>query len=652
MIVGILAHVDAGKTTLAEQLLFQSGTIRSAGRVDQKNAFLDHAEIEKERGITVFSDQAVLELDGQKHTLVDTPGHVDFSGEMERSLWIMDCAILVVSCVEGVQGHTQTVWRLLRSHNIPTILFFNKTDRDSANPSWVLEDFKTRFHADCLDITDYFEAPPSEEWAEQLAMLDETLLEDYLEQGYQKEKWENALVTKFWEGTLYPVVCGSALSGTGVKTLLKGLSLFGQRKQENQTPGDALRAQVYQVRHDKSGGRVVYLKVNRGALHPKDEILLHTAEGSVIEKVNEVRIYHGARYTLADEIQAGELCAVTGLRIPKPGDLLGDTPAHQSFELQPLLTARVLHAPELHPNDVLGAFRLLEDEEPLLRVVWNEALQEIQLCVMGKIQLEVIQELMQSRYHMAVSFGPCEILYQETLAEPVNGCGHFEPLRHYAEVHLRLEPGKRGSGITFDSECPKDLLASNWQNLIRTHVLEKEHKGVLTGAPLTDVRIVLLKGRAHLKHTEGGDFREATYRAVRQGLMSGRSVLLEPYYAFEIEVDYPLCGRVLSDVQRMNGTFESPQEQHGFAVIHGRAPAACMMGYPAELTALTKGEGRLSLTFDGYESCGNAEKIIEGKNYQPERDIENTPDSVFCSHGAGYPVKWYDAPAHMHLSVR
>ena len=648
--VGILAHVDAGKTTLSEQMLYQSGALRKAGRVDRQEAFMDYSDIERQRGITVFADQAAFTVGDRRFTLLDTPGHVDFSGEMERCLSVLDCAVLVVSSVEGIQGHTRTLWRLLREQQVPTMLFLNKIDRTGARPKEIVQEFCKELTAPCVDFTGglHQDGTMEESLAEAAANFDDTLLETYLEKGYIPELWLANVQKLFSSRKLVPVFTGAALSGEGVDSLLCGLSLLTQLPQGK--ADEPFQAKAYKVRHD-NGGRIVFLRVQSGELHPKD-LLRVPGEEQTEEKCNELRIYQGGRYTLAPKVGPGEFCAVTGVKNLNPGDTAGEGAKRGgAFSLQPMLSARVLFDSAVPAKTVLACFRELEDEEPLLHVRWNEPLQELEVQVMGKVQLEVLTQLVQERYHLAVTFGKCSILYRETIAAPVVGCGHFEPLRHYAEVHLLLQPGAPGSGITFSSRCPQDVLAGNWQNLIGTHVLEKEHRGVLTGAPLTDVRVILLSGRAHLKHTEGGDFREATYRAIRQGLMQAQSVLLEPWYAFTAEVDFALSGRVISDIQRMHGTCEPPEETNGHALLRGFAPVSELMSYPAELTAFTKGQGSISLSFCGYEPCHNAQQVVEQAAYEPERDVENTPDSVFCSHGAGYPVKWREASAHMHLPV-
>lgn len=653
--IGILAHVDAGKTTLAEQILYHTGVLRTAGRVDQKNAFLDHSAIERERGITVFSDQAVFEQDGKRFYLLDTPGHVDFSGEMERCLWIMDCAILVISSVEGIQSHTQTVWKMLQERKIPTILFLNKTDRVGADPEKILEEMKSRYQANCLEFTGQLdENGLSESLAELVAEQDDELLEIYFSDGYQKDVWLDKLKELFWKRKIFPVYRGSALSGDGITSLINGLKQLALS--ENGDVQAPFVGKVYKVRRDK-GGKVVYLKVEQGCIHPKDTIQVPAGdEMAEFEKINELRQYQGANHTLIQEARPGDLCAITGVQRLQPGDKAGENANHEiASSLTPLLAAKVIYPATVSARTMLGYFRELEEEEPLLHVLWNEDTQEIVVHIMGEIQLEILTQRIAQQYQLAIEFGPRSILYQETIREPVVGCGHFEPLRHYAEVHVRLSPAPRGSGIHFTSECPHDQLDTNWQNLIRTHVFEKPHKGILTGSPLTDVEVTLLAGKSHLKHTEGGDFRQATYRAIRQALMQAgekNTILLEPYYSFEIEIDYTKSGRVLSDIQKMAGICNPPKDLGGQVLLTGEAPVVEMMDYPKQLTALSKGQARISLTFMGYQPCHNTQDVINQYAYEPERDLDNTPDSVFCSHGAGYTVKWWNVPSHMHIKLK
>lgn len=653
--IGILAHVDAGKTTLAEQILYHTGVLRTAGRVDQKNAFLDHSAIERERGITVFSDQAVFEQDGKRFYLLDTPGHVDFSGEMERCLWIMDCAILVISSVEGIQSHTQTVWKMLQERKIPTILVLNKTDRVGADPEKILEEMKSRYQANCLEFTGQLDDNGlSESLAELVAEQDDELLEIYFSKGYQKDVWLGKLKEMFWQRKIFPIYRGSALSGDGITSLIDGLKQLALS--ENGDAQAPFVGKVYKVRRDK-GGKVVYLKVEQGCIHPKDTIQVPAGdEMAEFEKINELRQYQGANHTLIPEARPGDLCAITGVQRLQPGDKAGENANHEiASSLTPLLAAKVIYPATVSARTMLGYFRELEEEEPLLHVLWNEDTQEIVVHIMGEIQLEILTQRIAQQYQLAIEFGPRSILYQETIREPVVGCGHFEPLRHYAEVHVRVSPAPRGSGIHFTSECPHDQLDTNWQNLIRTHVFEKAHKGILTGSPLTDVEVTLLAGKSHLKHTEGGDFRQATYRAIRQALMQAgekNTILLEPYYAFEIEIDYTKSGRVLSDIQKMAGICNPPKDLGGQVLLTGEAPVVEMMDYPKQLTTLSKGQARISLTFMGYQPCHNTQDVINQYAYEPERDLENTPDSVFCSHGAGYTVKWWDVPSHMHIKLK
>lgn len=645
-VVGILAHVDAGKTTLSEQILFHQGVLRSLGRVDQQSAFLDDNPLERQRGITIFTGQAHFTLGNRTFYLLDTPGHVDFAGEMERCLSALDCAVLVVSAVEGVQAHTETLWRLLEEKSIPTLLFVNKTDREGADLSRVLSQLKALGGQGFLFFPSLELADLPEETQEALSELDDNLLETYLETGFLPQNWLAVARTLLAKRQLFPVFSGSALRGEGVDQFLRGLELLAPSSLGS--PEAPFSGRVYKVRHDK-GRRVVFLKVENGTLQPKT--MVDTPEGP--EKCNEVRLYQGDKFQTTSLAGPGTLCGVTGLSWAKAGDWVGESPRRGlEASLRPLLSSQVLFDRETTPAPTaLQRFRELEDEEPLLNAVWREQTQQLEVRVMGEIQLEVLTDVCRERWNMEISFGPCSVLYRETLAEPVVGVGHFEPLRHYAEVHLRLSPGPRGSGITFRSECSLDDLSLNWQRLIETHVLEKQHVGVLTGSPLTDVEVTLLSGRAHLKHTEGGDFREAVYRAVRQGLMTGKNLLLEPYYAFSIEVGLSEMGRVQSDLIRLEGECGAPVETAGRLRLEGRCPVRTLMDYPKELMAFTKGRGRIAFRFDGYEPCRDQKEIVKTIGYEPDRDVENTGDSVFCSHGAGYPVKWHDAPAAMHLPV-
>lgn len=648
--VGVLAHVDAGKTTLSEQLLYFSGTLRAAGRVDRKDTLLDHSPIERDRGITVFSDQAPFSWEGRSFTLVDTPGHTDFSGEMERALSVLDCAVLVVSAAEGVQAHTQTLWRLLEERKVPTLVFLNKMDRAGADPDRVKWELERLGGPRFPDLTGLLPKAGglSPQAMEVLAEAEDSLLEAYLSGEPDPAFFLSRAGALTAQRELFPLFSGSALRGEGVEELLHGLALLAP-----EPPGERdapFSGRVYQIRREK-GGRAACLKVEQGVLRPRDTVEVPGG----LEKCGELWRYGGEKREPLKEAGPGCICAVTGLQAVKAGDRIGEGAGEASaFALRPLLSSQVLFDPtQVPPPVMLSRFRELEDEEPLLSVSWNQQAGELQVQVMGEIQLEVLREVARERWGAEIDFAPCSVLYRETLSAPVVGVGHFEPLRHYAEVHLRLAPGPRGSGIVFRSQCHQDDLAPNWQNLIETHVLEKAHKGVLTGAPLTDVEVTLLSGRAHLKHTEGGDFREAVYRAIRQGLMMGREscVLLEPYYEVEAECSFGELGRVQSDLLRLGCRCGAPWEGEGVQRLHARGPVRTLMEYPKEFQVLTRGRGRLSLSFGGYEPCRDQERIVPEIGYDPERDVENTPDSVFCSHGAGYPVKWSEAPAHMHLPV-
>ncbi len=634
--VGILAHVDAGKTTLSEQILYQSHTIRQAGRVDHQDSFLDTDSQERSRGITIFSGHAPFSWQGAPWYLIDTPGHVDFSPEMERCLWVLDAAVVVVSAVEGVQGHTETIWKLLREKKIPTFFFINKTDRAGADPEGVKKQLENRFHT-CL--CRFSGEKVTSEMAECAAGLDDVLLERYLSEEIPQEEWPSLLAPGLKEGKLCPFVSGSALAGEGVSDLLTGLCLLVPEMGGQDAP---FSARVFQIRRDAQGNRLAFLRVTGGSLSPRDVV-----DG---EKVSELRQCSGKKYTPIQKAVAGELCAAAGLSSACAGKGLGAEKDSSTMASSPMLRAAVeFDSKKVSHREMLADFRVLEDEEPSLHVEWIEALQEIQVRVMGSIQLEILREQVRSRFSREITFGPCRVIYQETIATPVEGRGHFEPLRHYAEVHLRLEPGKRGSGIQFESQCSTDSLALNWQRLIETHVYEKEHKGVLTGSPITDIKVVLLAGRSHEKHTEGGDFREAVYRAIRQGLMKAQSILLEPWYGFRVSLPIEMAGRFLSDIQRMGGSAEAPLTEGDRSVICGRAPVEPMMDYPRELTGYTRGRGNISLWFDGYEPCRNQEQAMAAIGYDAQRDVENPAGSVFCSHGAGFFVPWDEADKYMHL---
>ncbi|MBP3360558.1 MAG: TetM/TetW/TetO/TetS family tetracycline resistance ribosomal protection protein [Clostridia bacterium] len=640
MTVGIFAHVDAGKTTLSEQLLYSCGVVRSPGRVDDKSAYLDYDEQERKRGITIFADETPFMYEGKKYFLIDTPGHVDFAGEMERCIHAVDCAVLVISSVEGVQSHTETIWRLLCKENVPTVVFINKTDRIGAAPEQVISYMKDKWGAECVLVPEETESF-SEEAAEAMAQCDEKLFELYLD-GHA----DDAVLKKYFGAlaarrAIIPVIQGSALSGTGVGALLRCFSMLPVSFDEN----GEFSAYAYKVRHFKDMGRTVFLKINSGSLKGREEVL---CPGGGVCKVNEVRSCSGGKTVNVGIASAGELCAVSGLKEVRPGDYLGASAGKSvPFALVPVMTAAVLFdRTAVNSRKVYEQLSELQEEEPLLSVSYTAATDTVSINTMGEIQLEILKELIYDRYGLDVAFGECEILYKETIAGTVMGYGHFEPLRHYAEVHLRLSHGGCGTGITFDSKCPRDELSENYQRLIRTHVFEKEHKGVIGGYPLTDVNITLTAGRAHLKHTEGGDFRQAVYRAIRQGLMKAESVLLEPWQRFEIYVPASLCGRVLNDIRSMGGEYNAPETCGDETLITGSCPVRTMRKYPLELISFSKGAGRIYSNFDCYRPC---DVPGVGEGYNPESDTENTPDSVFCSHGAGFTVKWYEAEKYMHL---
>ena len=632
--VGILAHVDAGKTTLSEGMLYLSGSIRDMGRVDHGDAFLDTYEMERERGITIFSKQAVLSWKDTELTLLDTPGHVDFSAEMERVLQVLDYAVLVISGTDGVQGHTVTLWRLLKRYNVPVFLFINKMDREGTDRNALMAELKGRLDEGCTDIEAIRENDPDR--LESLAVCDDAMLEEYLETG---SICKNTLRRTIAERKVFPCWFGSALKAEGITELLDGIREYSISPEYPEKFG----AKVYKIARDPQGNRLTYLKVTGGELKVKE--LIPGIEG----KVNQIRIYSGVRYELVQSAQAGMVCAVTGLEGTYPGQGMGEEKDSDIPVLEPVLTYRVELPEGCDVHTMLTNLRQLEEEEPELHIVWAGETQEIHVQLMGEVQTEVLQRLIKDRYGVLVEFREGRIIYKETIAGPVEGIGHFEPLRHYAEVHLLLEPGERGSGMQFSSECSEDILDRNWQRLILTHLEEKEHRGVLTGSVLTDVRITLVAGRAHQKHTEGGDFRQATYRAVRQGLMKAESVLLEPYYEFRMELPMENVGRAMTDIQRMNGTFEGPEAENDQAVLTGSAPVSEMRGYQKEFAAYTGGFGRLFCTLKGYDVCHDAENVVEEINYDPDSDIDNTADSVFCAHGAGFIVPWYQVEEYMHV---
>ncbi|WP_027623789.1 GTP-binding protein [Clostridium lundense] len=644
--IGILAHVDAGKTTFAEQILYHTKSIKNRGRVDHKNSFLDSHNIEKERGITVFSDQAIFEYNSSAYYLIDTPGHADFSSEMERAIGVMDYAIVIISGVEGVQGQTETAWRLLRKHNVPTFFFINKIDRDGASVENVIKEIRSNLTKDICFITESFNAEDmDEEIIEFIAEHDELLLERYLEEGYEKDLWTSFMKNMIKENKIFPCLSGSALQDVGIDVFLEKLDMltFTEYCDEEEFSG-----LVYKIHHDEQGNKVTYIKALSGILKVKEEICLGIDKDNICEKVNEIRVYNGNRFKTVDKASAGEIFAVTGLSSLSIGDGVGALREKIHYEIVPTLKSKVIFDNTLNTKDVLSYFKILEAEDPALNVVWDNSLNEIQVHIMGVIQLEVLKQLVEERFNISVDFGPCEILYKETILTEEIGYGHFEPLGHYAEVHLKLEPGERNSGITFYNVCHTDDLTIGNQNLVRTHIYEREHRGVLTGTPITDLKVTLLTGRAHNKHTSGGDFREATFRSLRQGLESTKNVLLEPYYRYKMEVELDYMGKIISDIQRLNGSFDSPQIYYEKAIITGRGPVATFMNYSMEFISLTKGKGKINFIFDGYDICHNEEQVIEKIGYDKNADMDYTSTSIFCSKGQGFLVSGSEAKAHMH----
>lgn len=708
IVTGILAHVDAGKTTLSEAVLYTTGQLRKPGRVDHGDAFLDTNAMERARGITIFTEPAIIHTTNTTTiTLLDTPGHVDFSAETERTLRVLDYAILVISGTDGIQGHTETLWRLLARYHVPTILFINKMDAPGANKAHILSQLKHRFNDACIDFTtttnETTNTPALAGVMEEIAMQTEHAMNEYLE---TEQVSVTTIQTMIEHRELFPCFFGSALKMEGINEFINGFETYTQEPNHTKEFG----ARVYKISHDAQGNRLTWLKVTGGELHAKALLNGGNDETTWSEKADQVRVYSGAKYTTVESVPAGAVCAVTGLTHTFPGEGLGIDQSAENPILQPVLTYTLLPGSN-DTHKCLMALRELEDEDPLLHVVWHARLQEIHLQLMGAVQLEIIQQMMHDRFGLDVEFGPGAILYKETITTPVEGAGHFEPLRHYAEAHVLLEPLPEGSGMQYATTCSEDILDRNWQRLIISHFKEKEHLGVLTGSPITDIRLTLLVGRSHLKHTEGGDFRQATYRAIRQGLMEARAGvpndasafdiaqrfagddtdhdtddantkkntngdtptgedatteampcritgmgncrLLEPWYRFRLEIPQDMLGRAMSDIQRMSGDFDTPQPTGAsgseYAVLNGTAPVSEMQDYAMDVNAYTHGRGHLSCVFAGYKPCHNTEEVMKHTNYNPESDLENTPDSVFCAHGAGYPVKWYKVPEFMHL---
>ena len=637
-VLGILAHVDAGKTTLSEAMLYLSGKLKTLGRVDHRDSFLDTHSLERQRGITIFSKQAILPLGDGSLTLLDTPGHVDFSAEAERTLSVLDCAVLVISGTDGVQAHTETLWKLLERYRVPTFLFITKMDLPGPGKEALMGELTARLSEHCVDF-----GAPEDARLENVALCDEAAMEEYLADGVIGDETIRALMAG---RKLFPCFFGSGLRTEGVRELLDALEQYAPRPEY----GPDFAARVYKISRDAQGNRLTWLKVTGGSLKVRSLLRYSDAAGETAEeKISQLRLYSGTKFETAEEIGAGWVCAALGLSATRPGQGLGAEADAEAAVLEPVMSYRLRLEKGTDPMLLLPKLMQLDQEDPQLHVVWNDQAGEISVQLMGKIQAEIFKSLVKDRFDTEIELDAGRILYRETIKNTVEGVGHFEPLRHYAEVHLLLEPLPAGSGLSFDSIVPEDALDRNWQRLILTHLAEKQHRGVLTGAPITDMRITLAAGKAHLKHTEGGDFRQATYRAVRQGLMQAESVLLEPWYSFALEVPAEQIGRAITDVRAMNGTFSSPEEHGEYLRLEGAAPAAKLTNYMEELVAWSHGRGRLSLTPCGYRPCAEQKRIVEEIGYEPERDEDNPADSVFCSHGAGVNIRWNEVPAYMHL---
>ena len=644
--IGILAHVDAGKTTFAEQILYHTNVIRNIGRVDHKNSFLDSHNIERQRGITVFSDQAKFEIGKSTYYLIDTPGHIDFSCEMERAISIMDYAIIIVSAVEGVQAHTETVWNLLRKYNVPTMFFINKIDRTGADINKVINEIKINLTKKLCYIDDINDI--KEGIIESIAEENEKLLEKYFNGEYDEKLWKEELKKLIKESRVFPCFSGAALQDEGIVEFLQALEelTFTEYNKNNEFSGI-----VYKIRHDNNGTKITFIKALSGILKVRDELNVIREDEDLKEKISSIRVYNGSKFTTVDKVEAGDIFAIVGPTMLNIGDGLGTLNTKTSLNMTPTLMSKVIFDKSYNIKEVLKYFKILEAEDPSLNVIWNEAHKEIQVHIMGKIQLEVLREVVSDRFNLEVDFGPCEIMYKETIKNKVFGYGHFEPLKHYSEVHLKIEPQLRGTGIIFENKCHADNLTTGHQNLIKTHIFERKHNGLLTGSEITDLKITLLTGRAHNKHTEGGDFREATFRAIRQGLDKAENILLEPFYKFKIDVELDYLGRVLSDIQKLNGSFETPETNINKVKIVGRGPVSTFMDYSLELVAFTKGKGNINLIFDGYDVCHNTEEIINKREYNKNADIEYSSSSIFCSKGQGFVVPWNEVEKYMHCEI-
>ncbi len=641
--LGLLAHVDAGKTTFGERLLFHTGSIRKAGRVDHRDTFLDSHEIERLRGITVYSKEAYFERGEKRFFLLDTPGHTDFAAETERGVQVIDYAVLIISCVEGVQSHTETLWKLLAKYKVPVMIFINKSDRAGADFEKVFSQIKKKLSDDAVFFENCGSVLENNSLLEELAQRDDVLLENYFSDTCTKSLAESRIGEMIKSRKLFPCFLGSALQDIGFDNVIYALENYIV---SDNSENEEFSASVYKIRYDSSRTKMTYLKINSGSIGVKDEIIPGV-------KINEMYICHGEKLIPVSKGYAGGLYGVTGLSDFICGDKIEKGKILKSkYNFYPMLGAGVeFDKTKCSEKTMLGYLKILEEEEPMLSALWDENTKQITVRVMGEIQLEVLKFIIKQRFNEEVNFGECKIFYMETIKEAVVGRGHFEPLRHYAEVHLRLVPKERDSGITFSSECSTEILENSFQNLVRTHIFEKTHKGVLTGSPITDIEFVLLTGRSHLKHTEGGDFREAVYRAVRQGLRKAQSVILEPWYTFKIEAGREFAGRIMSDIQRMYGSFQPPEAEENEIIIKGEAPVETFRNYPRELASFTGGRALIFLGFCGYRECHNGQEIIEKTGYNADRDTQNTADSVFCSHGAGFTVKWDEADSYMHCEL-
>lgn len=654
--IGVLAHVDAGKTTFCEQVLYHTKSIKNRGRVDDKNTFLDNHEIEKQRGITIFSEQGKFYYNGSSYNLIDTPGHIDFSPEMERSIRIMDYAVVIISAVEKVQVHTKTVFRLLKKHRVPTFLFINKIDRSGIDAELLLSDIKSKLTENTVDLSDKLnidgsDITLSEGLIEFIAESDEELIERYLNYDYDEKTWIYKLKEKIKKCEIYPILRGSALHDIGIQEFLEKLDLLTYTEYKND---EDFIGKVYKVKYDENRNRITYVKAIRGKMKVKDEISYIVGDDIHTEKINSIRIYNSNKFESINEVEAGQIFGIEGLSKANPGAVLYKNFSSNFYEddceldMIPTLTSKVIFDKSLNVKEVLSIFQILQNEEPSLNIVWNENLKEIQVNIMGKIQLEVLKEILKSRFGLNIDFGKSEILYKETVKERTIGYGHFEPLGHYAEVHLCIEPGVRNSGIKFKSIAHTDNLTQGHQNLVKTNIFEKEHSGILCGYPVTDIEVTLINGRAHNKHTSGGDFRQATLRALRQGLEQVENEILEPFYKFKIEIGYEYIGRVISDIQKMNGEFDNPIINEDICIIEGRGPVATLMDYPLEIISFSKGSGSIVFIFDGYDVCHNKSEVISNKGYDKDSDIEYTSNSIFCSKGESYTIKGKDAKEFIH----